>query len=307
MEKTLLTRADPVAAYRGLCAALHADHGWIADRHWLRFAAQAAALRPEAPEETARSIHAYLDDLLAARKIMHGLGLPHSNWYELKTITAMHMIYDGGPVASSALLQRLADIYAGMRRYHWWSTGRHELPACALLTACTGDTAAVVGQAEAVGTALVAEHLGHGHAVQTASGILPLAGVSAGAVFQRCDAIFRAMTAIGLPRSDDALVVAAMLSLLDHDPVVIANRVNGIINQLTDPDHPAYIGAEIAVAADLAFLDLLRCDAHGNPLATVADDERIRRLTRLQRAISVVIAEVPVEPASAEWPMMPFA
>jgi len=343
MDVTLLERTDPVAAYRGLCVALHADHGWASDRHWLRFAAQAASLRPGASTDTARDIHAFLEelrrkcgwndslqlpfgqmiaaamvqvgdtpeafiaDLHAARKLMHSLGLPHSNWYELKAIAALRLMWEGGTVASEPLLNRVAEIYAGLRNYHWWTTGRHELPACALLSGCPGDPPAIIGNAEAVASAVAAEHLVHGHALQTVAGILPLAGLPAGAAFRRLEALVAAISAAGLPKSDETVTVAAMLCLLDHEPAVIAARLHDLANQLADADHPTFITADIAVAADLAFLDLLRCDAQGHRLSTVVDDLRMRRLLRLQRAISVVIADVPVEPATSDWPLMPFA
>jgi hypothetical protein len=342
MGRSLLVRLDPVDRYRRLCAALRGEHGWTLDRAWLRFAAQAAVLRPAEPEDTARAAAAFLAalrrqggwgdrlhtaggqmiaaalvqigdtpaafgaDLAAARGLMHAAGLPRSTWYELKSVAALRLIRDGAPVAVPPLIARVQAIHAAMSRYHWWTTGRHELPTCALMACHAGEAAAVTGAAEAIVLALQAGEHVHGHAVQTAAGILTLTGLVPGAAYRRHEALTQALAEVDLPRDDDASAIAAMLCLLDHHPAVIAHRLGELHAELTDPDHPAFVVADLAVAADLCFLDLLRCDRRGRRLARVADDETTRRLIRLQRGIAVVIADVAHAAITPEWPLLPF-
>ncbi len=332
MSITTLHVINPVDRFRRIAAELGADQAWPVDRAWWRYAAQAAVLRPADPADTANAIRstlaelrtrcgwsdsiqapfgqmvaavlvqigdtpeAFLDDLVAMRRMLHEAGLPHSNWYELKAVLALRALSDGAPVATPPTVRRLRDIFDRMRSYHWWLTGRDDLPTCALLSACPGDPSAIADSAEAIYQELARTGVSKGEQLQAAANILPLAGIEPATITHRYLEVSLAITEAGLPRDETTYPIEAMLALLDHTPSSIAARLASVHDQLVSND-PVVAATDLSVAADLCFIDLVRMDHHHRLRTAENEVDAVHTLIRRQRALAVVTAEVPPTPA----------
>lgn len=123
-------------------------------------------------------------------------------------------------------LERLAAIYKGMKKHHWWLTGADDLPACAMLTMLEGDGDAVEARAEAMYESLRGQgHFGRGNALQQAAQILSLCALSSDEAGARSEAIAQALVAGGVHVDATEYDEIALLCAVPGTPESLAQRV----------------------------------------------------------------------------------
>jgi hypothetical protein len=330
MLPSYLHAIDPLARFQELYHALGAETAWWSVNSWLRFAAQAAVMRPASPAETARAIHASAEELsrqarwyeplasslnlvVAATMVQTGdtaqafvgevhdahqllgkAGFHHGGTDRILSILAMRVL-SGNKPATAAAADRMHRIYVQMRKHHWWLTGGEDVTSCALLATRSGTPEEIAGVADGVYRLLVDAGFKAGNHLQTAANLLPLTGLDATAASRRFIDLVAAFKAThSIWREDyDAY---ALLSLLDHEPERIVAKFSAAFDQLKKLEPDLYEDVDAAVAADLVFLDLARFDRKMRLLSEPAEIERMHDLIRIQRAASLALIDVPPTP-----------
>lgn len=205
---------DPYDRFHEIYQNLDGDTYWWSDGAWLRFAAQAAILGSASPGETARAIRdmadqlqqhvqwynvlssplnlvvaailvqrnetveSFNDEMAVAAGFLREAGLTLGGSSLVKAVLIMHFLGDGA-AASKAGAQRVSQVYAIMKRNHWWITGCGDVCACALLAANSGLASVIEGMAEEIYHRLIDHGLNRGHHVLIAANILTLANIPA--------------------------------------------------------------------------------------------------------------------------------
>lgn len=241
-----------VARFRTVAAALAADgHGWE-DPDWLRFAAQAvlaipgeAAAAVAAVRRTAAGfradagwlhpLHSPLRHLVAAlvvqaggdaagfegelarvRPLLRRAGVARGGIYEVLAVLVLHVEGGRAPIAAEAI-GRIAAIYRQLKLRHWWLTGPHDLPACALLATLPGSAEEVGRMVEHHHHLLAEDGVARGVALEQAAHILPLLRLPPRQAVHRYGALVRRFAAHGQPAGRDDCQAAAILAFLDRD------------------------------------------------------------------------------------------
>ena len=299
----------PLERYRDLVAAISGrSDGWE-ESYWLRLAAQAAVMCPEPTVEVAGRIRETASLLLnhatwyqtlasparfltAAMLIQHQIpattfliehariaqdfgaaGLRHGRFPEIVAVLIMLMAPEDPDHPPQRLLEieRIARVYGLMRRCHWWLTGPEDLPACAALAQCVDPAEAVMARVEDAYQQLHRLGLATGDHLQTAANLLPLGGIFIDRAIGRYRELVAALGRSGRAFAVEHYCPLAVLALLDHDAEVVVGRLLGVLDEL-DLMQPQERGeANVLIASDLVFLDLVRfgrdqrliCDAHG--------------------------------------------
>lgn len=321
----------PLERYRDIMAALASERDWWGDSYWLRFAAQAAVLCPDAPATIASRIRTLAESLakhaawyeslasparfvVAAMLIQHHVpvhefiaehrrlgelfrevGLRHGGFAHTIAVLILHFAPERKPM-SMLEAERLKAIYDQMKKFHWWLTGPEDLPACAALAQCEGTAEAVVARAEDAYQQLHRAGLVRGEHLQTAANLLPLAGVPIDVVVRRYLALRASLEASAGPLDPERYDALALLSLLDHRPDLVAQRVVAVRKEL-ELFQPEHVGiSTFALAADLAFLDLVRLgsdqEPHGDAQGMAG---MLRTLHTYHVASAVLVSQLDIE------------
>lgn len=333
---TTLHGFEPVARFRELCTHLRSTSAGARDLTWLRFAAAATVLRPEAPAETAHAIDsmvaslsaqvgwfdsiktplgiaiaanlvqtgdtapAFLDDVQGSRRLFHDVHLPRRGEVLLKTVLITRILSGGKPM-TSANAERINAIYERMDQHHPWLTDRDDIPACALLSSCAGSPHEIADRAERVHHELRLADLWNGQHLQTAANIVPLGDLEPTLAAERFLALQRAFALRWNDISADDYTAIALLSLLDHEPTRVVTWLRGIFDQLEQLPVLIKESVNVVLAAELTFLDLVRFDRQMNPVETGEALERVLGRIRQERAASVLLLVVPTEVEMLVW------
>jgi hypothetical protein len=198
---------DPLARFLDIATALAEEKRWWENRTILRYAALPLVLAPGEPAQVAaraaesgralaeqsgwfsdlrgamRWVIAALlaadgrdaarsgDEIIEVRERMRHTGVRRGGAFETVAATMLHL----AGRTSDRDVQRLRDVYEGMKRHHWWLTGPEDLPACALLTVHGGELAQLSARIEGLYARLRGAGLAAGDGLQMASHVLCLA------------------------------------------------------------------------------------------------------------------------------------
>jgi hypothetical protein len=328
MKPAHLHRIIPLERFRDIVAEFDFDHQSWSDAYWLRFAAQVAVLCPDEPAAAAKRITLIGNELLKKAKwfeafqspmrfvvaaalvqthtkvvdflhdykrleeVLDRVGLRHGGRYEPLTLLILRMNPEHHSF-SMMEAERLKNIYKHMRNFHWWITGIDDLPACAALSQMTGSAEIITAETEGIYQRLLSAGLQRGNHLQNASNLLPLTRLKADRAADRFLGLLRqaeVQRIMILPEHYDALSV---LSLLEQTPALVMERMEAVRREI-DLIHPDLKGSSsFALAADLTALDLVRYDAHNQPLQSPTHDELIRaRLHALNMAMLMQVSHV---------------
>jgi hypothetical protein len=333
----------PLARYHAIVEALQSSKDSLDDRYWMRFAAQAAVLSPEEPAAIAAGIRRLGEALLtqadwyqglssparfavAALLIQHHLpmkalvaeyqrsaalftavGLPRRGFAVTMAVLILNLAPEGRAL-SLGDAQRLKAIYARMRRFHWWITGPADLPACAALAQCPSTAEVVVARVEDIYQQLHAAGMSISHQLHTAASLLTLTGLTAEGSVKRCLALRHQLASRGEVLAPEHYDAIAVLTMLDHDPREVIDRLEATIADLHRDQADLERSAAVAIASDLVFLDLLHLDANLEPLHEAsALQARLRTLHAFHIAVAVLISRAGeseiVSEAPPAWPI----
>lgn len=341
MKASLSHSLDPLARFIALYQELSRQTPWWTDSGWLRFAAQAAVLRPANPVDTAQrikemasalcdgarwyealsspwslvtaatlvqhgeSVESFTEAFTSVRQLLQEEGFRLPGPSLIKMILVLRILKEGKPVAPAALA-RIHRLYCQMRDHHWWLTDREDAAACALLADQPGTPEEIAGIAEGVYAALRIRGFSAGNHLQTAANLLPLGGRSAVEAATRFTELCNVVRQRGMPHWNDHYDALALLGLLDHDAERITSRLETACVAL-DALTPAQLATvDFNIAADLVFLDLVRFDTKLRPLIEPAERDRVDRLVRIQRAAALILVQVPapiVMTDGTSWPL----
>jgi hypothetical protein len=331
---------DAATRFSGIYSALGPGSRWWNDSAWLRFSAQSAVMRRESPIETARAIesaaerlyqHAHWYDALASplnlvvaatlvqtsdtvdaftadvastSLLLREAGIHLSGSLLIKTILISRVLAGGSPT-TKLIIDRMHQIYLQMKKRHWWLTGRGEVPICALLSYLQETPEEIADTVENIYMELNEHHLTSGRDLLTTAHLLVLRGLPGNDTKGR----FIAMVEL-LNEKSSALFPSdyngiALLSLLDHEPDLILLRLEKMKETLADLAPLQFTEVNFTIAAELAYLDLIGVDRELHPFSHPDDLQRVERLTRLERATSLLLVNVPsisaVEGGSTRW------
>ena len=324
--------SEPLDRFRAICLALGTGSRWWSDSAWLRFAAQAAAMRPADPGETARAIAATADQLcqqahwyetlasplnqviaatlvqmgdsaaaftaevVAARKLFHAAGFHLEGRHLVTAILALRVL-SGGRSATTRVVERMHELYVRMKAHHWWLTGGEEVPLCALLTAHPGTAEEIAAAIDVTYHHLHGQGFASGKHLLTAANLLALAVGPAPVAAERFLALGKIIHQRSLPFWSEEYEGVALLSLLDHDPELVLTRLEEVTEALEELLPLQFTEVDFNVAVDLVYLDLVRFDAQLRRLGQPEEVERMDAQVRLQRAASLILVRVPPIPA----------
>jgi hypothetical protein len=302
--------ADIFLRFAGLHAALlgdQADSAWTPEADWLRFAAFAAVLRPGDPATLARSIRAggdalarhapwyqglatplrfgiaamavrgghdarrFAAELETLRARLHDAGLRAGSYAGWDALAAalLHAMNEGRPLGQMRML-RIKALYDGMKRRHWWLTGPDDLPACVLLSFRPETVDEVLADIELAYHLLKAAGFARGDRLQSAASLLAVTGLPSGTACQRATDLAAALRAAGVETSVETYEPIAALCLLDHDATVVASRMGEYRGRLEGLTPGLDQRTATTLAADLAFLDLVRFARDGSRITRPA-------------------------------------
>ncbi len=321
----------PLERYRDIMAVLASERDWWGDSYWLRFAAQAAVLCPDPPATIASRIRLLAEALakhaswyeslasparfvVAAMLIQHHIpvnvfvaehrriadlfqevGLRHGGFPHTMAVLILHLSQQGTPIGMMEA-ERLKAIYDQMKRFHWWLTGPDDLPACAALAQCQGTAEVAVARAEDAYQQLYTAGVSRGTHLQTAANLLPLANAPIDQAVRRFLALRTAIEQRSGALAQERYDAVAVLSLLEHRPEMVAERVAAVRRELElfQPDHAGV--STFALAADLTFLDLVRLGPDGEAITDAsALAAMLHSLHTFHLASAVLVSQLDIE------------
>jgi Protein of unknown function (DUF4003) len=321
-------RLIPLERFRDILGELDLDHQSFTDAFWMRFAAQAAVFQSEAPGVLAKRIqliadhllnhaawykplasplrfvvaalllkqHARLNDFLGeyhrVGEMLDKVALRHGGRYEPLTVLIL-MSAQGHDAFSLVEADRLKVLHGRLKKFHWWLTGKDDLPAIAALAQIPGSVDVIAASTETIYQRLTAAGCMKGDHLQTAAHLLPLTGLRPDDAANRWLALMRAMEAEHatlLPAHYDAL---SILSQLEQPATAVVARLLAVRREL-DLATPDLAGtSSLSLAADLTALDLIRYHADG--VSPVALEQLPQRLHALSLATMVQISQVEID------------
>jgi hypothetical protein len=191
---------------------------------------------------------------------------------------------------------RIAEIHKQMRGSHRWHTGPEDLPACVLLASQSGAAESMAASAEDLYQRLRQSSFPSSEALGDATKILQLTGLDAESAVARLTALHQAIVDRGVSPVREDCPALAMLCLIDHHPILVSERIEHFQEQLLTlrPSVAGPVG--FALAADLAFLDLVRwrgldhASWHRRSESEAMPPTDLLRLLRTYLAVSAVVA-----------------
>lgn len=292
--------ADPIAPikrFHFLRTALCETSTSMEQQPWLGLAALAATHSDGAPEAVAKAIRARIQEVagsscgcsgfdaplryLVAASLVQA-GLPEGAFAaESKRIShVMESRIDGTDPAFTALsiailclrsprghirqvdIDRMATIYALMKKRHWWITVPEDLPMAALLSGSTESARSVDADVERSYLGLVERGYKVGVPIHVAASMLSVLDDTQEQAFARFLGLAQAFDHAGIVLSQQPAALS-LLCLLDHEPGFIAEQYRAVDAHLTSSGVAAEVGsAHILLTAGLTFLDVLPVDRH---------------------------------------------
>jgi len=330
---------DILPRFTAIYSALRKTDDWRNRREWLRFAAQLAVLCPLEPAESAKRIRVAADilkrdggwfsdlrspwrfvvaallvqDGIAAEDFAAGLSADHERLRQAGlrpgglygTMAVAILRHLGGGKLDTIQIAKFAQLYDGLKAHHWWLTGPDDFPACACLTAVTGETGVLSARIEANLERLRGSGFTTGNHLLHAACLLALPDLPNGVAVVRFSALAQTIATRHGSLWHEDYDALAILCLLDHEPAIIVERISDFVKQLTLQEPTLQGQATFNLAADLTFLDLARCDRRGFRLHKDADLEHMVVTLRIGSAASLLLSTSATSVATvevAEWP-----
>lgn len=342
-----LPHIDLLARFSAIYNALRRTGDWRDRPAWLRFAAQVGVCCPLDPTDVAARIRSAADvlrgaggwfsdlsapwrfvlaallvqDGIDARTFAQGLAADHElfravglrpgGMYESMAIGILRHL-DSGRLEPRQV-DRVRQLYEGLKRHHWWLTGPDDLPACACLTAIAGPAEAIVERIEDHHLRLRQCGFTLGNHLLHAACLLALPDLPPGAAVSRFVALAEAFKAQASSIWHEDYDAVALLCLLDHEADLVVSRMRETIGALVTQEPSIQGQATFNLAAELVVLDLSRCDRRGFRLHTGADLQQMLSTLRLSSAAALLLSTGSQSIATSEladWPgpspMMPM-
>jgi hypothetical protein len=320
-----------VDRFRSLLSALHPDGTSHAAATWMRFAALSLVPEPGDPRELAHEVRADAARLRARapwwgalasplrflvasvlrsggltaesfvgmvardREALGRLGLHAREPFDV-IASAARALLAGSHRLSALDAERIKLIHDGLTGQHWWLTGPESLPASVLLATHAGTPRDIIAAAEETYQRLLKLGFPRGETLLTSAHLLQLSGLPPAASTERFAQLYHAHLERGGDLSSARFEALALLCLLDHDPVFVA-RVHQACAARLGEVHPTVHGPlAFALAADLAFLELVRLPqvtAGSETVPKPEDFEHAGRMLgklRLYQATAAVVA-----------------
>ncbi len=292
---------------------------------WLRFAALAVVLRSGQPQAIGAAVLATAEQLavhapwfsalnspmrfvIAAMLLQSGgeaatfchevqrtaatlkeAGLRSRSGYDVIAAVIIHVMNRGRPLGALHA-ERIVAIHHQMKRYHWWLTGPDDLPACALMSFHHETAEAMVAEAEIAYRTLERDAQLAGERLQSATCLLVFTGLPGALAAKRFEAIASALAPLGIALFPENYEPIALLTLLDHAPDAIARRCLDYHGWLVALDSPLDGRSSFAVAADLAYLDLVRTSVTGSSMTDLDAAGRMLTSIHVYHAIAAILA-----------------
>ncbi|MEM7160426.1 MAG: DUF4003 family protein [Myxococcota bacterium] len=294
---------DPLQRFVELHDALDADRGWLGDRVPLRYAAITMLTTPGDAGAIADSIREFHADfgarlkwysgidssirmVLAAQLVKYG-DTPAAFLAEVDRVRAMFRdqglrrggVYEvlGALVLRRALrgqmampnhVARFSEIYAQLKRHHWFLTGPDDYPACAMLMGLPGTPADIGDGVEAVYQALRRDaDLWRGDALQTASNVLYLSGMRPEEIARRFAELAAELKAAGYRVGQKDYDEVAVLCFLAAPARKLVEVVMSYQRTIRDSLEWVDRAMGLSLAASLAFVRLVGEHEQLGPLA----------------------------------------
>jgi hypothetical protein len=313
----------PFDRFLAICSVLERDRS--GQGAWLRFAAQAAVAAPGDPGEIAGtilstaatlraaanwldpmhtplrylvaamlvqagdSVPAFEAELARARTIFRQAGIVHGGVYEIMAILLLRTAADGKPIDLEQV-GRLRAIYHQLKRHHWWLTGAHDLPTCAMLLGLEGTPEEVGRTVEEVYHLLSIDGFSTGVQLLQAAHVLPLLRLPAQQAVHRYGALAHRFAMHGTPPWQQDYEAIAILSLLDQDVETITDSCLANYRKLSGIHPVLHHEVLIDLAANLAFLDLIHMRQRRIDPNDVNAKSLLERTVRDGRNVAAIIA-----------------
>ncbi len=295
MSKIIERSMIPIERFRNILGSLELPNDSIETLYWLRFAAQAAILRPEEPEQLAQLIrktaqildentpwfsalsqsirfaiaailvqnHDSPCDFIKGHRHLSNLfrqqELRAGGAHETLAVIILRMNADKRRIHHQDIT-RFKAIYEEMKNFHWWLTGPDDFPAAAALSFIHGSAREVMQRAESVYQFLDQAGLQKGDGLQSASNLLPLINKDTGdavSTFIELRSLLKKQGKDQISYHYDSLLPLVML---DHEPQHIMEMCLAIYEELSISQQETFGSSTFGIAADLCFLDLIRFD-----------------------------------------------
>ena len=294
---------DPLDRFHALFAALDAPSGMLTDRVPLRLAAISLVPLADAPADLAARFLAvdaaldrrlgwltstsssvrrviaaqlvkydddpgqFLDDVARVRGLLRAAAMRDGGVYETLAVLVLRRVLAGAAIAP-AHIERLAAIFAELKRHHRWLTGPDDLPACAMLVGRRGAPAEIADGIEAIYRALHRDAgLWRGDPLQAAACVLYLGGLEPGEIVERFAALVAAFRAAGATIGQFEYDEIALLCFFALPVPRIVDTVLGLRDRL-DTGKWFVARTNFGLATNLAFV---RLAGHSGALGPLAD------------------------------------
>lgn len=316
---------DHVQHYMILFNRLERERGWFESRQYLRYAALPAVNIPLAPEDAATAIRscarvlkscagwfdqlrgeiryviaativlggddpeAFYSEYTRVRKLFRSAGVRRDATYELLAVVVLRMGIQRKPI-DDALVQRMQAVFKEMQRYEWWLTDAGDLPACAMLALRGEPVGLIMQEVDQILGGLQAEGFSKGNELQAAAHLLFLSDDRAELAVQRAGILKRAFKSKrqSIRRSDYDEI--ALLAFLLIDPEQLVERVLACRDKLRAVRPRPDKRLAFNIAANLAFLDLVRQDSELLRISEIKLIADIQALVAAQRAAAAAAA-----------------
>jgi hypothetical protein len=324
MSTASFTAIELMQRVRQLQRAL-AGHELLEHPEWFRFAALAALTGSLNPDEVARALRdrlaelhehtpwsdalrsplrfaiaanlviegqatsAFIGKVQRSRKLINDAMTCRDDIAELSSILILHTF--GGAI-DAPRVQFLARVHDCMHTARVGHNGAGEMPASALLTCCPGSAEDIVNRVETIHDELRRKDFAVRARLHSAAVVLATTDLYANDAVKRCLELAGSVDRQAGPECREAIT---MLSLLEHDPEVVAGRFADVRHGVGDLCVGAPVEVAAALAADIVFMDLVRFDKFGRRITRGPEFEGMQRRVRKHRAAAVMLARSTAE------------
>ena len=313
----------PIGRYQAIHAALHVHDSWQGP--WLQFAVQAAVAAPGDPQAVAQAIlrsaqtlranthwpdplHAPIRYLVAAvlvqagdsadafaaelarsRMLFRQAGIVRGSLFEVVAILLLRLAVAGMPITADQVA-RLGAIYHQLKRSHWWITGPHDLPSCAMLATLQGSPEQICHLVEEYYRLLSEDGFSAGVQLEQAAHILPLLRLPPKQAVHRYGALRHRLILLESLTVRLDYEAIALLSFLDQDAETVAAACLAQYQDL-QVRHPAFHHEIIIdLAADMTVLELMRQRMHQGNTGDDAGRRALMQRWQDEQRAAIIIA-----------------